>query len=406
MLRLLIVTALAGALLATPPAQATFSRATALTTAPPSTPIALTLSEPEVAARVAPSVVQVLTDDEAAERGAPGVAEGRASGVKVAEGIVTNDHVVGDAERVHVVTSDGRRGTAVVVSRAAALDLVLLRTDLDLPAIALEGVKEQRQGETVLVLGYPRPDALGPGEDVTLTRGLISAIRRDHEGVTYIQTDATMNPGSSGGAVVNLRGNLIGIPTVGVRGSESLNLAVSADGVQALLQVAPPGAAPAGPLYRGDPREVLLTPDDLGPEWGATRGALPVARGRGDGTEAIRRSAEAELVRGDPMGRGRGSAALLSMARVQDDAQRAQLFWERTIRHAPGGLTRLPDPNVADACRAYTRAKGGLAELHILCREGNVVVAVVMQGPKNLATYDALAFYTGIMTERVRKGST
>jgi S1-C subfamily serine protease len=189
MLRLLIGTAATGAFLAASLGQATFSRA--------ATPTVAALSEPEVAARVAPSVVQVLPEDDSRE--------GQASGVKIAEGILTNDHVVGDAERVRVVAADGRRGTAAVLSRAPALDLVLLEADLDLPAVELEGVGEQRQGETVLLLGYPQPDAVGPGEAPTLTRGLVSAIRRDHEGVTYIQTDAAVDPGSSGGAMVNLR---------------------------------------------------------------------------------------------------------------------------------------------------------------------------------------------------------
>lgn len=363
-------------------------------TAPPTPP---TLAEPDVAARVAPAVVQVLTGDASAE--------GRASGVKIAAGIVTNDHVVGDAERVEIVAADGRRGTAVVARRAAALDLVLLRTDLELPAVELEGVGQQRPGETVLVLGYPRPDALGPGGEVTLSRGLISAIRRDHEGVTYIQTDAAANPGSSGGAMVNLRARLVGIPTFGVRGGQSLNFAISADAIQTLLDTPPASPSPTEPLFHGDPRAILLAPDVLGPEWETARGPTGPRAGPA-GERAGPAPVATQLVRGDPTGSDPEFAALLSLAWVEPDVPRAQLLWERTVRHAPGGLTRLPDPNVGDTCRAYRHAESGLAELYVFCREQNVVVAVVIEGTPDLATYDAIAYYSGIVTERVRNGST
>jgi hypothetical protein len=390
MLRLLIGTAATGAFLAASLGQATFSRAAG--------PAVAALSEPEVAARVAPSVVQVLPEDESRD--------GQASGVKIAEGILTNDHVVGDAERVRVVAADGRRGTAAVLSRAPALDLVLLQADLDLPAVELEGVAEQRQGETVLLLGYPQPDAVGPGEALTLTRGLVSAIRRDHEGVAYIQTDAAVDPGHSGGAMVNLRGKLVGIPTFGVRGSRSLNFAVGADAVRALLRMPPPGPAPAGPAYRADPAAVLLTPDDLGPEWRDLGGPPGAGDGADEGVEAARPSAAGDFVRPDPGGPGRGDTTLLSAVWVRDDAQRAHLLWERAVRHAPGHLARLPDPTAAEACRAYARAKGDVGELHALCRAGNVVMAVTMRGARDVASHEALVSSIGRMAERVRDGST
>jgi S1-C subfamily serine protease len=51
---------------------------------------------------------------------------------------------------------------------------------------------------------------------VTLTHGMVSAVRRDQEGVTYLQTDAPMDPGTSGGAVVNMRGHVVGVPSFGL----------------------------------------------------------------------------------------------------------------------------------------------------------------------------------------------
>src|SRR4051794_28350773 len=88
-----------------------------------------------------------------------------------------------------------------------------LVSDLSLPAAQLESAADQRPGETVLVVVYPWPDTLG-GTAVTLTHGLNVTLRKDQEGVTYLQTDGPMDPGVSGGVVVNLRGHLVGIPSV------------------------------------------------------------------------------------------------------------------------------------------------------------------------------------------------
>src|SRR5207249_1895501 len=142
-----------------------------------------------------------------------------------------------------IVASDGRRGTANVVRRAPARDLVLLATDLALPPVDLELSTEQHAGQMVLVVGYPWPDTLGDTA-VTLTHGLLSALRRDQEGISYLQTDAPMDPGVSGGAVVNVRdGRVVGIPSFGGDATRGLNFAVAAEEVQTLLQQ--PSAAPA-----------------------------------------------------------------------------------------------------------------------------------------------------------------
>jgi serine protease Do len=386
----------------------------------PVSPVARTLlqPEPDIAAKVAPSVVKIqIESNVGSDRGGGHQDESRprqASGVKIVEGIVTNDHVVADAERVQVVASDGRHGTATVVRRAPALDLVLLRSDLDLPPLELEGTGEQRQGEAVLVLGYPRPDALGPGPEVTLTRGLISAIRRDQEGVGYIQTDAAVDPGSSGGAMVNLQGQLIGIPTFGLRGSPSVNFAVRTDAVQSLAQGTSSRQVAAGSVYRAVPGKLLLTPNDLGPDWKAAGGPpatasddtdVDVPSGGQTDDEEERPTATAQLVRGKPTDPERSFAVLVASVRVEDDATRAHTFWERAVRHPPGGLVRQPDPDVADECRAYRQAMSDRAEIHVMCREENVVIGVAMEGASDVATYDAVAFYTGIITERVRSGA-
>jgi hypothetical protein len=156
------------------------------------------------------------------------------SGVKIDRGVLTNEHVVSGAARVEVVTRDGTRSPATVARTSKKYDLALLLTEAPLPALELEAARDQRQGDAVLALGYPRTDALGSGQ-ATLTRGLISAIREDKDGVLYIQTDAALNPGSSGGALVNMRGKLIGVASASVRDSELLGLAVATESIRAFL---------------------------------------------------------------------------------------------------------------------------------------------------------------------------
>ena len=190
------------------------------TAAPPA--VVSAPSEADVAAQVVPSVVRIVA----------GTSGG--SGVKIDRGVLTNEHVVSGAARVEVVTRDGTRSPATVARTSKKYDLALLLTEAPLPALEFEAARDQRQGDTVLALGYPRTDALGSGQ-ATLTRGLISAIREDKDGVLYVQTDAALNAGSSGGALVNMRGKLIGISSASVRDSELLGLAVATESIQAFL---------------------------------------------------------------------------------------------------------------------------------------------------------------------------
>lgn len=189
------------------------------------TPVPAALSEADVAARVGPSVVQIVTE------------RGGGSGVKIQQGVVTSAHVVGSLDRVEVVRSDGVRSPAVVSRADFGFDLALLSLDLDLPPLDMEPARLQRQGETVLVFGYPLGHVLGG--QATLTRGLLSAVREPEEGLVLVQTDAAMNPGSSGGAIVNMRGKLIGVSAFGMGINGGLNFGVATESVQALLAGVP-----------------------------------------------------------------------------------------------------------------------------------------------------------------------
>lgn len=136
------------------------------------------------------------------------------SGVIVnAEGyILTNQHVVEGADEIEVALADGRKTSAKVIGADPDTDLAVLKISLpDLPTIALGHIEDHRVGDVVLAIG--NPFAVGQ----TVTMGIISALGRNHLGITpfenFIQTDAAINPGNSGGALVDVEGNLIGINT-------------------------------------------------------------------------------------------------------------------------------------------------------------------------------------------------
>lgn len=137
------------------------------------------------------------------------------SGVLVSpEGyILTNHHVINEADSIEVALADGRRLKAVVIGSDPETDIAVLRIDSkDLPIpITLGKFESVHVGDVVLAIGNP----FGVGQ--TVTSGIVSALGRDHVGINtfenFIQTDAAINPGNSGGALVDTRGNLIGINT-------------------------------------------------------------------------------------------------------------------------------------------------------------------------------------------------
>lgn len=126
--------------------------------------------------------------------------------------VVTNWHVIEGADEIRVQLADGRVATPVIVGADPETELALLRIDLDnLPTIQLGRSDDLAVGEVVLAIG----NSLGLSHTVTM--GIVSATGRGQLGVTifedFIQTDAAINVGNSGGALVNARGELIGINT-------------------------------------------------------------------------------------------------------------------------------------------------------------------------------------------------
>ena len=128
--------------------------------------------------------------------------------------VVTNHHVIKEANSITVVLADRREFDARLVGSDERTDLAVLRIDLDgerLPYLALEDSDGLKVGDLVLAIGNP----FGVGQ--TVTGGIVSATARTAAGVSdfgfFIQTDAAINPGNSGGALVSMEGGLVGINT-------------------------------------------------------------------------------------------------------------------------------------------------------------------------------------------------
>ncbi len=139
------------------------------------------------------------------------------SGVIISEDgyIVTNNHVIDKADNIEVVLNDKRQFTATLVGTDPNTDIALLKIDATgLPAILMGNSDELRVGEWVLAVGNPF------NLTSTVTAGIVSAKARNINILnaemkieSFIQTDAAVNPGNSGGALVNTRGELVGINT-------------------------------------------------------------------------------------------------------------------------------------------------------------------------------------------------
>jgi serine protease Do len=127
--------------------------------------------------------------------------------------IITNNHVVEGAEKVDVILTDNRHYLAKVVGTDAPSDVAVLKIDArDLPSLQLGDSNKVEVGDVVLAVGNP----LGIGQTVTM--GIISAKGRSTSAGSgnyedFLQTDAAINEGNSGGALVNLNGEMIGIPS-------------------------------------------------------------------------------------------------------------------------------------------------------------------------------------------------
>jgi len=186
----------------------------------------------QAAAEVGPAVVTIVNHlpPQASFFGQPAEATAMGSGVILSsEGyIVTNNHVVDGAESLEVILADGTHIPAQLIGVDPFADLAVVKVDGTMPAVAVWGNSDTLEpGEAVIAIGSP----LGDFQN-TVTVGVVSATGRSIDtGSGYqmeglIQTDAAINHGNSGGPLVNLAGQVVGINTLVVRGS-SFNQAVA-----------------------------------------------------------------------------------------------------------------------------------------------------------------------------------
>jgi serine protease DegS len=215
---------------------------------------ALQASYADAVQRAAPAVVNVYTARVVTERMAPSLGElfgeylpryrqrierSLGSGVIVdSDGhIVTNHHVIANADSIRVQLADGRVADARIVGRDPDTDLAVLKIDLTpLPVVTFGRSDQLKVGDVVLAIGDPI------GLSQTVTHGIVSATSRQQLGIApledFIQTDAPINVGNSGGALVDASGALVGINTAIVAkniGVEGIGFAIPVNMVRGVL---------------------------------------------------------------------------------------------------------------------------------------------------------------------------
>ncbi|WP_062016740.1 DegQ family serine endoprotease [Aureimonas sp. AU4] len=158
--------------------------------------------------------------------------------------LVTNNHVIENADEIRVALADGREFAAKLLLKDARADLAVLKIEGDepFPVVPIADSDAAEIGDLVLAIGNP----FGIGQ--TVTNGIVSALARTHVGVNdfgyFIQTDAAINPGNSGGALIDMRGQLVGINTAIFSrsgGSNGIGFAIPSNMVRAFVEAAERG---------------------------------------------------------------------------------------------------------------------------------------------------------------------
>jgi serine protease Do len=254
----------------------------------------ITLSFAPVAKQVAPAVVNIFADRVVNERISPFIndpffnfmfgdqfdmgqlqrkrlEQALGSGVIVAADgtVITNRHVIENAQDIKIILSDRREFPAEVVTLDERTDLAVLKANIGntrLPVLQLGDSDAMEVGDLVLAIGNP----FGVGQSVS--SGIVSATARTTDGISdygyFIQTDAAINPGNSGGALVNMKGELIGINTAIYSrsgGSLGIGFAIPSNMVRTVIDASATGQRPVRPWLGISAQEVTAEmADSLG----------------------------------------------------------------------------------------------------------------------------------------------
>jgi S1-C subfamily serine protease len=196
---------------------------------------------PQVVAMASPAVVRIEVSAGTVDREFRQSGETNGSGFIIsADGqVVTNAHVVGTAQTVQVYLRDGREFTGKVLGRDRLTDVALIKISgqTDLPTVKIDATAQPVPGQWAIAIGSPLE------LDNSVTLGIVSAINRSSTQVgipdlrsTFIQADVAINPGSSGGPLLNAQGAAIGINTAINKEGQGLSFAIPAKTAQRVTQ--------------------------------------------------------------------------------------------------------------------------------------------------------------------------
>jgi S1-C subfamily serine protease len=316
------------------------------------------------------------------------------SAVRIAQGFITNAHVVENQRVLSVHASDGHSAPAFVKAFSADLDLALLESDLNVPSLELQSSVDQAVGEELVVLGYPMglKDAGLP----VVTRGILSAIvHQPRPERILLRTDAAINPGNSGGGLLNLHGKVVGVPTYTIVGTDGVGYAFAADTVSTFLAV-PMRGAPA--LYRGDASRLAPRASELpGQPWALSGEQTSAAEYRAafvpdSGADSDQETASSDE---DP------TTTVVVMIKVDEDGSHAaaSTFWDVCTDLELKPVAPSPD---VDAAAAGMFSRDGTNYLVHASRTANVVVLVIEQTSDRPST-EVIDATTRIVAERVKE---
>ena len=216
-------------------------------------PAPLAVEAPPPVAAPAPAAPAAASLEDMVRKALPAVvlietSKGKGSGFFVEPGrLLTNEHVIAGSYSVTLRYADGDTGTATVASYSKDFDLAVLKVAnprADQAVLPLGSIGGMSAGQEVITIGSP----LGLLQN-SVTRGIVSGLRKI-DAVTAIQTDAAMNPGNSGGPLLDRKGAVLGVNSFIQRGSQGLNFAIAIDHARPLLEGRQPAEADTAPFIR------------------------------------------------------------------------------------------------------------------------------------------------------------